>query len=132
MVKYGIFEIVEHDSGRREKPSLHRGWFNTIEEAEEVLKDGYYNGEKQRFDNDFYGIHYTYWDEIYASDTEHPIQFYDMDDYVRELVDGKTHSWNLLSDEQKEMVIKASPLETKFWLALKGKIDIKTDKHNQN
>lgn len=126
MIKYGIFQLKEHDSGWREKPSLSWGWFDTIEEAQYQLKKWYHNGEKQRQDNNFYGWHYTYWYEIYASDTEHPIQFYDMDDYVRKLVNGEEHKWDVLTNEEKDMILGATPLNTKFWLALNGKIEINT------
>ncbi|MBP5723365.1 MAG: hypothetical protein J6X18_07310 [Bacteroidales bacterium] len=124
MTKYGIFQIKKHDYGWCEKPSLSWGWFNTIEEAQDHLKNYYHNGEKRRQDNDFYGYHYTYWYEIYASDSEHPIQFYDMDDYVRDLVDGEGHLWDTMTDEQKEMLVSMSPPATKFWLILIGKINI--------
>lgn len=123
MIKYGIYQIKEHDYVGRETPHLSWGWFDTCEDAQNYLERWYHNGEKQRYDNDFYGHHYAYWYEIYASDTEHPLYFYDMDDYVRDLVNGEEHIWDTLTNEQKDLICWACPLHTKFWLAalMKGR-----------
>ena len=122
MTKYAIYQIKEHDTIGRTKPILHCGFFNSEEEAIKELRKYYNNGEKKRYDNDFYGWHYWYWDEIYAIDTERPIEFYDMDDYIRDLV--MKGEWDKLAAEQKDIILRSSPLHSKLYLALKGKVQL--------
>ena len=125
MIKYGIYQIRNHDVVGEEKPQLHRGWFDTFEEAEKVLNESYNGGKEKRYDNDFYGIHYSYRNVIYAVDTDFGLSFYDMDDYACDLVNsGK---WDELTEEQKSMISKSFLPHTILWMMLNGKINLKTN-----
>lgn len=119
---YGIYYCIQHDSGlASEKPQLISGWYSTPEEALDVLKKQYDNGKKKRHDNDFYGHHYTYWYEIYAWNDEvgESPGFYDMSDYVNELLDSG--EWYNLSKEQKQLIAACSPVHTQFKLLFEKK-----------
>lgn len=115
-MKFGIYSIKEHDHCGLTKPLLHEGYFNTYEEAKAQLDKLYHGGKKQRYDNDFYGYHYWYWDAIYAE----PTYFYDMDDYVRDLVESG--EWEKMTDEQRKIITSHSLAHTLLWLKLKNKL----------
>jgi len=121
---YGIFEVKKHDIDSSEsKPELARGWFDTPEEAQQCLDEFYNGGEWKRYDNDFYGWHYSYHYVIYAmNDGYGKNRFYDMDDYVRDML--KSGDWDKLSAEQKSMIASVSPVHTKFRLLLEGKMKL--------
>ena len=121
MTKYGIFRLKKHDYQEQDKPVIARGWFDSPEEAKECLEKYYFNGDYQRYDNDVYGYHYYYWYEIYAFDTDNPMQFYDMDDYVRDLV--CSGEWYKLSEEQRKTIKTFCRAHTLMWLAFHKKKD---------
>jgi hypothetical protein len=123
---YGIFEIKVHDHCGQTTPELCRGWFDDPNEALECLHK-WYNDEnnKKRYDNDFYGYHYTYWHVIYARRCDDSPVFYDMGDYVKDLIDSG--EWDKLSDEQKSIIVNGSDFRAKLRLLFEGKIKIKTN-----
>ena len=119
---YGIYEIKKHDiCSSEDKPILREGWFNTEQEAKECL-DKYYNGgNKKRYDNDFYGWHYDYWYVIYAWNDSlgHSPGFYDMNDYVKDLIDSG--EWYNMTKEQRSIITACSPMSAQLRILFERK-----------